>query len=86
MAEDKDQMILAYWAYDCYKPKKLQLLFKNSGEMLDVMKIEKYVMIAIRCIQENPSLRPTMKKITFMLEGTVVSTPPDPSSFISSIF
>ncbi|CAL8998551.1 unnamed protein product [Prunus brigantina] len=87
VAEDEDQMILADWAYDCYKQKKLHRLFKNDDEAInDINKMEKYVMIAIWCIQEDPSLRPTMKKVTLMLEGTVeVSAPPDPSSFISSI-
>ncbi|KAM4118032.1 hypothetical protein ACB094_02G170100 [Castanea mollissima] len=62
-AKDEDQMILADWAYDCYKDKKLDLLVENDVEATDDMKrLEKYVMIAIWCIQEDPSLRPTMKK------------------------
>ena len=49
-------------------------------------RLEKFVMIAIWCIQEDSSLRPTMKKVSQMLEGAVkVSVPPDPCSFISSI-
>ncbi|CAB4312096.1 unnamed protein product [Prunus armeniaca] len=86
--EDEDQMILADWAYDCYKQKKLHLLLENDDEaMKDIKKMEKHVMIAVWCIQEDPSLRPTMKKVTQMLEGSVeVSVPPDPSSFISSVF
>ncbi|XP_048425933.1 G-type lectin S-receptor-like serine/threonine-protein kinase LECRK2 [Pyrus x bretschneideri] len=85
--EDEGQMILADWAYDCYKQNKLHELFKNNDEAMHDMKmVEKYVMIAIWCIQEDPSLRPTMKKVALMLEGTIeVSAPPDPSSFISSI-
>ncbi|KAK1313827.1 G-type lectin S-receptor-like serine/threonine-protein kinase RLK1 [Acorus calamus] len=36
--------------------------------------------------EEDPSLRPPMKKVSQMLEGAVeVAVPPDPSSFISSI-
>ncbi|KAM1392892.1 hypothetical protein ACFX2I_028805 [Malus domestica] len=86
-AEDEDKVILADWAYDCYKQNNLHQLFKNDDEaMHDIKKMEKYVMIAIWCIQEDPSLRPTMKKVALMLEGTVeVSAPPDPCSFISSI-
>ncbi|KAB2604079.1 G-type lectin S-receptor-like serine/threonine-protein kinase RLK1 [Pyrus ussuriensis x Pyrus communis] len=85
--EDEDQMILADWAYDCYKQNNLHQLFKNDDEaMHDIKMMEKYVMIAIWCIQEDPSLRPTMKKVALMLEGTVeVSAPPNPCSFISSI-
>ncbi|XP_024159208.2 G-type lectin S-receptor-like serine/threonine-protein kinase LECRK3 [Rosa chinensis] len=86
-AEDEDQMILADWAYDCYVEKKLHLLFDNDDEAVhDIKNLEKYLMIAFWCIQEDPSLRPTTKKLTLMLEGTVdVSIPPDPSSFASSI-
>uniref|UniRef100_A0A5B7AA86 Receptor-like serine/threonine-protein kinase n=2 Tax=Davidia involucrata TaxID=16924 RepID=A0A5B7AA86_DAVIN len=85
--EHEDEMILSDWAYDCYKEGKLQLLVKNDEAALDdIKRLEKFVMIAIWCIQEDPSLRPTMKKVTQMLEGAVeVSVPPDPSSFISSI-
>ncbi|KAK7858677.1 g-type lectin s-receptor-like serine/threonine-protein kinase lecrk2 [Quercus suber] len=44
------------------------------------------LLIAIWCIQEDPSLRPTMKKVVQMMEGSVeVSVPPGPSSFISSM-
>ncbi|KAI5321248.1 hypothetical protein L3X38_030319 [Prunus dulcis] len=78
VADNEDEMILADWAYDCYMQKKLHWLFENDEEEInDINEIEKYVMIAIWCIQEDPSLRPTMKKVTLMLEGTVeVSAPP----------
>jgi len=85
--EDENMMVLVDWAYDCYKYGKLDLLVGNdeqAGE--DMKRVEKFVMIAIWCIQEDPSLRPTMKKVTQMLEGAVeVSAPPDPSSYMSSI-
>ncbi|KDP25140.1 hypothetical protein JCGZ_22675 [Jatropha curcas] len=85
--EDENQMVLADWAYDCYKGGELYLLIQNDEEAKqDIKRVEKFVMIAIWCIQEDPSLRPAMKKVTQMLEGTVeVSVPPDPSSFMSSI-
>ena len=42
--------------------------------------LEKFVMVAIWCIQEDPSLRPTMRKAVQMLEGVVeVPVPPCPS-------
>ncbi|KAJ6714083.1 G-TYPE LECTIN S-RECEPTOR-LIKE SERINE/THREONINE-PROTEIN KINASE RLK1 [Salix viminalis] len=85
--KDEDQMVLAYWAYDCYKDGEVGLLVEaDEDAVLDMKRVVKFVMIAIWCIQEDPSLRPTMKKVTQMMEGTVeVSAPPDPSSFISSI-
>ncbi|KAM5582573.1 hypothetical protein ABKV19_002809 [Rosa sericea] len=85
-AEDQDQIILADWAYDCYKHKKLHLLLEKNDEAIEDIKVmEKYVMIAMWCIQEDPTLRPTMKKTIHMIEGTVeVPKPPDQSltSFI----
>ena len=50
-AKDEDQMIIANWAYDCYKDKKMDLLVENDVEAIDDMRrLEKYVMIAIWCI------------------------------------
>ena len=84
--ENENQMILADWAYDCYRDETLHLLVEKDEEALhDMNRVKKYLMIAIWCIQEDPSLRPSMKKVTQMLEEVVqVSTPPDPSSFTSS--
>ncbi|GMH18344.1 hypothetical protein Nepgr_020185 [Nepenthes gracilis] len=86
-AEDDNQMVLADWAYDCYKEGKLDLLLQNDdAAKSDIKRVERLVMIAIWCIQEDPSLRPSMKKVLQMLEGCIqVSVPPDPSSYISSI-
>ncbi|KAK9941245.1 hypothetical protein M0R45_017861 [Rubus argutus] len=81
-AEDEDQMILADWAYNCYKQQKLHLILQNDDDAIDDIKmVEKYVMIAFWCIQEDPSMRPTMKIVTQMLEGILeVSVPQNPSS------
>ncbi|KAI4323354.1 hypothetical protein L6164_022968 [Bauhinia variegata] len=74
------------WAYDCYSKRKLAQLVDNDEEAKnDEKRLEKFVMVAIWCIQEDPSLRPSMKKVTQMLEGvTEVSVPPRPSLFNSS--
>ncbi|POO01292.1 S-receptor-like serine/threonine-protein kinase [Trema orientale] len=86
-SEDETQMILADWVYDCYAGGKLEFLVENDEEaMAEMKRVEKFVMVALWCVQEDPSLRPTMKKVMLMLEGTVeVSVPPDPTSFISSL-
>ncbi|XP_024926688.3 G-type lectin S-receptor-like serine/threonine-protein kinase LECRK2 [Ziziphus jujuba] len=82
----ENQMILSDWAYDCYHDRNLKLLVENDEEaMADIKRVEKYVMVAIWCIQEDPSLRPTMKEVTQMLEETIeVAVPPDLPSFTSS--
>ncbi|PRQ35224.1 putative protein kinase RLK-Pelle-SD-2b family [Rosa chinensis] len=85
-AENEDQMILADWASGCYNQMKLHLLVENDHEaMNNITNVEKCMMIALSCIQEDPTLRPTMKKVILKLEGIVeVSAPPDPSSFANS--
>ncbi|XP_062083434.1 G-type lectin S-receptor-like serine/threonine-protein kinase LECRK3 [Humulus lupulus] len=85
--EEDAQMVLADWACDCYEAGKMECLVENDDEAVMEMKmVEKCVMVAIWCIQEDPSLRPTMKKVMLMLEGSVkVSAPPLPNSFISSL-
>ncbi|KAG6781757.1 hypothetical protein POTOM_014670 [Populus tomentosa] len=86
-ALQEHQVVLADWACDCLKEGKLDLLVEEDEEATEDMKtVERFVMVAIWCIQEEPSLRPGMKKVVQMLEGGVqVSVPPDPSSFISTI-
>ena len=49
--------------------------------MGEIKMVERFVMVALWCLQEDPSSRPTMKKVMFMLEGLVqVSAPPIPCS------
>ena len=81
--EDENQMVLADWAYDSYLERKLDLLVEKDQEALDNMdKLEKFVEIAIWCIQEDPSRRPTMKNVIQMLEGVIdIPLPPEPSTF-----
>ncbi|KAJ9158696.1 hypothetical protein P3X46_024257 [Hevea brasiliensis] len=81
--ENEEEVILADWAYDCYKEKILDKLVEDDEEARnDIKRVEKLVMVAIWCIQEDPSLRPSMRTVTQMLEGVVqVSEPPCPSPF-----
>ncbi|KAK7324331.1 hypothetical protein VNO77_27864 [Canavalia gladiata] len=77
---NEEKGILTDWAYDCYMNKRLDILFENDFEAInDMESLKRFVMIAIWCIQEDPSLRPTMKEVLLMLEGIVqVSIPPCP--------
>ncbi|VVA40119.1 PREDICTED: G-type lectin S-receptor [Prunus dulcis] len=78
--------ILTNWVYDCYQEGKIDAVLDHKTEALhDKKNLEKSVMVAIWCIQEDPSLRPTMRKVVQMLEGVVeVHAPPCPSSYTSS--
>ncbi|XP_060190398.1 G-type lectin S-receptor-like serine/threonine-protein kinase LECRK1 [Lycium barbarum] len=85
--ENENEIILVEWALDCYKRNELHLLVDNDEEALvDIKRFEKFLMVAIWCIQEIPALRPSMNKVILMLEGSVeVSIPPDPFSFINFV-
>ncbi|XP_056162232.1 G-type lectin S-receptor-like serine/threonine-protein kinase LECRK2 [Syzygium oleosum] len=86
-AETEAQVVLVDWVYNCYHDGNIIVLVESDEEASsDIRRVRRFVMTALWCIQEEPALRPTMKKITQMLEGAVeVSVPPDPSSFISAI-
>ncbi|KAK1287811.1 G-type lectin S-receptor-like serine/threonine-protein kinase RLK1 [Acorus calamus] len=84
---NEEAAILTDWAYDCYREGRLDALVNSDEEVMsDTPRLERFLKVALWCIQEDPSLRPPMKKVSQMLEGAVeVAVPPDPSSFISSI-
>ena len=76
----EEKAILTDWAYDCYQEGRLDSLVEYDVEALDDRrKLERFVMVAIWRIQEDPSLRPTMRRVMQMLEGIVeVQIPPCP--------
>ncbi|XP_042478231.1 G-type lectin S-receptor-like serine/threonine-protein kinase LECRK2 [Macadamia integrifolia] len=84
--EGEEKALLTNWAYDCYREGKIEeLVEKDEEAMRDEKRLLTFVMIAIWCIQEEPSLRPTMKKVLQMLEAAVaVPCPPRPFPFSSS--
>ncbi|KAG6721635.1 hypothetical protein I3842_03G121400 [Carya illinoinensis] len=70
----KDIAVLEDWAYYCFEASDLDKL------------LERMVKLGLWCIQDEPSLRPSMKKVLLMLEGIVdIPTPPSPTSFFSVI-
>ena len=83
----EEKVILTDWAYDCFREGSLDVLVDSEVEALvDRERLEMYVMVSMWCIQENPSLRPNMRKVVQMLEGVVqVHVPPCPSPFQTSI-
>ncbi|KAK4411020.1 G-type lectin S-receptor-like serine/threonine-protein kinase LECRK3 [Sesamum angolense] len=73
---------LTDWVYDCYSEEKLEMLVEDDEEaMNDMNGVARLVMVAIWCIQEDPSLRPSMRRVTQLLEGVAqLSDPPRPSA------
>ncbi|KAL7171377.1 hypothetical protein ACSBR2_036098 [Camellia fascicularis] len=80
----EEEIVLEEWVYDCFQTKELGKLVGN--EDVDMRKLERMVKVGLWCIQDEPSLRPSMKKVLLMLEGTVdIPIPPIPTSFLSAI-
>ncbi|XP_010027353.2 LOW QUALITY PROTEIN: G-type lectin S-receptor-like serine/threonine-protein kinase LECRK1 [Eucalyptus grandis] len=79
-----DEAVLEEWAYSCFQERELEKLVND--ESTDRRQLERMVKVALWCILEEPSLRPSMRKVLLMLEGTVdIPIPPCPSSFLSAI-
>lgn len=80
-----EKAILTDWAYDCYCEGSLDALVGHDADALDLderRKLERFVMVGLWCVQEDPSLRPFMKQVVQMLEGVVeVPIPPCPCPF-----
>ncbi|XP_021771993.1 G-type lectin S-receptor-like serine/threonine-protein kinase LECRK3 [Chenopodium quinoa] len=80
---EEEKQILTDWAFDCYQFSTLESLVSDDMEVHnDKLQLERFVMVSLWCIQEDPRLRPTMRKVTQMLEGIVqVPNPPYPPSY-----
>ncbi|XVF77433.1 hypothetical protein PTKIN_Ptkin14bG0042700 [Pterospermum kingtungense] len=80
--EMEEAAILTEWAVECYKTGTIDKLVENDEEARsDVGKLETLVKVEIWCVQEIPSLRPSMRTVTMMLEGAVL-VPPPPYPFL----
>ncbi|XP_066346718.1 G-type lectin S-receptor-like serine/threonine-protein kinase LECRK4 [Miscanthus floridulus] len=86
-AAEEDQKILTDWANDCYRCGRIDFLVEGDDEAISDLKIvERFVAVALWCLQEDPTMRPTMLKVTQMLdEAAAVPSPPDPTSFVSTL-
>ncbi|XWS33191.1 hypothetical protein CRYUN_Cryun22dG0058200 [Craigia yunnanensis] len=72
-----DEILLSSWAYNCFHCGELNKLVED--EEVDLKMLEKMVKVGLWCIQDDPTLRPSMKNVILMLEGTMdVSIPPSP--------
>ncbi|KAI6691935.1 hypothetical protein NL676_019645 [Syzygium grande] len=80
----KEEAVLEEWVYSHFLAGKLDKLV--DYRTIDKKQLERMVKVALWCILEEPSLRPSMRKVLLMLEGTVdVPSPPCPTSFLSVI-
>ncbi|ONK79721.1 uncharacterized protein A4U43_C01F9380 [Asparagus officinalis] len=83
--ESQEKLTVIGWAKECYKNGRLDLLVAEDEEAKkDGTRLERLVMVAISCVQDEPWLRPSMKKVVQMLEGAIsVSLPPNMCSILS---
>ncbi|WVZ84085.1 hypothetical protein U9M48_031156 [Paspalum notatum var. saurae] len=84
---EEDRKILTDWANDCFRCGRVDYLVEGDYEALfNLQKVERYVAVALWCLQEDPTMRPTMLRVTQMLDdAAAVPNPPDPSSLVSSL-
>ncbi|KAG6660756.1 G-type lectin S-receptor-like serine/threonine-protein kinase LECRK3 [Carya illinoinensis] len=81
----EDKAILEDWVYHCVEAGDLEQLVGPDDEF-EKKQLERMIKLGLWCIQDEPSLRPSMKKVLLMLEGTVdIPNPPSPTSFFSVI-
>ncbi|KAL8133057.1 G-type lectin S-receptor-like serine/threonine-protein kinase LECRK3 [Apium graveolens] len=82
LAEEK--VVLEDWVIQCFEKNELAELIVD--EETDKTKFERMVRIGLWCILDEPSLRPSMKRVLLMLEGTVdIPVPPSLSSYLTAI-
>ncbi|KAJ3672933.1 hypothetical protein LUZ60_006307 [Juncus effusus] len=76
--------VLIYLVSDCVRDGRINQLVKGDDEALaDMATVERFVRVAILCVQEEPSQRPSMHDVSSMLEGIVPVYAP-PNFFLSS--
>ncbi|CAA2978670.1 G-type lectin S-receptor-like serine threonine-kinase LECRK3 [Olea europaea subsp. europaea] len=76
----ENEAILQEWVYNCYAAGELNKLV--GYEDVDTRTLDRMIKIGIWCIQDEPSMRPSMKNVLLMLDGTLdIPVPPCPNSF-----
>jgi len=78
----QEELVLTDWVYKCYLAGELEEVVDETE--LDMEELEKVVKVGLWCVHTEAALRPSMKSVIMMLEGTVVTqAPPPPSSHVN---
>lgn len=73
-----EEIQLSKWAYTCLVESEVDKLV--GSEEVDMKTLEGMISLTIWCIQDEPALRPPMKKVLHMLQGIIdIPIPPCPS-------
>ncbi|KAE8706890.1 hypothetical protein F3Y22_tig00110387pilonHSYRG00113 [Hibiscus syriacus] len=74
-----EEIILSSLVYRCLVEREVDKLV--GDEQVDKESLERMVMVALWCIQDEPALRPSIKTLVMMLEGiTDICIPPCPNA------
>ncbi|KAG6775254.1 hypothetical protein POTOM_018696 [Populus tomentosa] len=80
----EDEAVLEQWVYQCFQDGDMDKLV--GDEIVEKKQLDRMVKVGLWCTLDEPSLRPSMKKVLLMLEGTVeIPIPPSPTSFFTAI-
>ncbi|KAM3707317.1 hypothetical protein ACJW31_02G015600 [Castanea mollissima] len=81
---EKDDLILSNWVLSCVISGKLEMVVGHDPKVLsDFKRFERMALVGLWCIHPDPILRPSMKKVTQMLEGTMeVGIPPQVYDYV----
>nr|XP_007161519.1 hypothetical protein PHAVU_001G076100g [Phaseolus vulgaris]ESW33513.1 hypothetical protein PHAVU_001G076100g [Phaseolus vulgaris] len=80
-AENSSQHYFPFWIYDQFQEDK-NIDIRDASEDDNIL-VQKMFLVALWCIQLNPSDRPSMNKVIEMLEGMIesIELPPRPSFY-----
>ncbi|OAY69607.1 G-type lectin S-receptor-like serine/threonine-protein kinase [Ananas comosus] len=81
MSEETGRKKFSVFAYEEFEKGNLRSVLdkKIYDEEIDMGQVERAVMTSFWCIQEQPSLRPSMSRVVQMLEGVMeIEVPPAP--------
>lgn len=82
---EEDDLVLSDWVISCMAAGKLETVVGHDPEVLsDFKRFERMTLVGLWCIQPHAMFRPSMKKVTQMLEGTSeIGIPPSLSDQMS---
>ncbi|KAF5932266.1 hypothetical protein HYC85_028437 [Camellia sinensis] len=77
---NEDEMILSTWVYKCFVGGELHKLLVGDEKMrVDSKTVKRMVKVGLLCVQDDPGMRPSIKDVILMLEGTMsIPDPPPP--------
>ncbi|XP_020202149.1 G-type lectin S-receptor-like serine/threonine-protein kinase LECRK2 [Cajanus cajan] len=73
-----EEILLSSWVYQCFAAGQLNKLVTEEG--VDWILLERMVKVGLWCVQDKPSLRPSIKNVILMLQGLKdIPIPPSPA-------